>query len=86
MDNRREQLGKLTDTSTDVFYGIGLPHSLFECFESELGEYKVSHKAVNLGLQKYPRRLRLNTVEKRISAIRGIENQCEPFSEKMEDL
>jgi hypothetical protein len=86
MDNRRERLGKLTDTSTDVFYGIGLPHSLFGCVESELGECKVSHKAVNMGLQEYPRQLRLNTVAKRISTIREIENQCEPFSEKLEDL
>jgi hypothetical protein len=39
-----------------------------------------------MGLQEYPRQLRLNTVEKRISTIREIENQCEPFSEELEDL
>jgi hypothetical protein len=49
-----ERPGKLTDTSPDVFYGIGLPHGLFGCVESELGECKVSHEAVHMGLQQYP--------------------------------
>jgi hypothetical protein len=39
-----------------------------------------------MGLQEYPRWLRLDTVKKRISTIRGGECRCVLFSEKLEDL
>jgi hypothetical protein len=81
-----ERPGKLTYAGPDVFYGIGLPHSLFRRVESELGKCKVSHEAVDMGLQEYPYRLRLDTMEKRVNTIRGTEGRCEPFSEKLEDL
>jgi hypothetical protein len=55
--------------------------------ESELGECKFGQEAVDIRLQEYPRRLRLSTVEKRISTMQGIEGRYEPVRiQQMEKL
>jgi hypothetical protein len=54
-----------------------IPLTVVFCCESEQGECKVSQEAVDIGLQEYPRRLRLITVEKRFSTMQGIEGRYE---------
>lgn len=66
-----QETDKRTDAGTNVFYGILLPHGLFGRVESELGEREGRHEAVDVRLQEYPCRLRLNTMEKRVSASRS---------------